>query len=313
MRTFVVGTRQSHLAMTQTGHVIAALESICREQGLPYTFEVKKIVTKGDRILDVTLSKVGGKGLFVKEIEQALMDGEIDMAVHSMKDVPSELPEGFVLGAVPEREDPRDCLISRVADSLDSLPPGAKIGTSSLRRSSQLKAYRPDLQVEWIRGNIESRMRKLETDGFDAVILAAAGLHRVGWQDQITAYIPEDISIPAVGQGALGIECREDDREALSLLSRLHHAETAQCVEAERAFLARLNGGCQVPLGAYAELRQIEGKPVIELSGMVGSPDGQTLLREKQSGTEPAKLGIQVADKLLAQGAAAILDEVRGG
>ncbi len=313
MRTIVVGTRQSHLAMTQTGHVVAALEKISREQGLAYTFEVKKIVTKGDRILDVTLSKVGGKGLFVKEIEQALMDGEIDMAVHSMKDVPSELPAGFVLGAVSEREDPRDCLISLVADSLDALPQGAKIGTSSLRRSSQLMAYRPDFQVDWIRGNIESRMRKLESEGFDAVILAAAGLHRVGWQDKITAYISEQISIPAVGQGALGIECREDDKEALALLSRLHHTDTARCVEAERAFLARLNGGCQVPLGAYAQLKQQDGDTIVELHGMVGSPDGKTLLRERQYGMDPAKLGVQVADKLLEQGAAAILDEVRGG
>lgn len=313
MRTIVVGTRQSHLATTQTGHVIEALDNICRTHGLAYSFEVKKIVTKGDRILDVTLSKVGGKGLFVKEIEQALIDGEIDMAVHSMKDVPSELPDGFALGAVTEREDPRDCLISRVGDSLDALPHGAKIGTSSLRRSSQLKAYRPDFQVEWIRGNIESRIRKLETEGFDAIILAAAGLHRVGWQDKITAYISEDISIPAVGQGALGIECRADDEEVLALLSKLNHDQTAQCVEAERAFLARLNGGCQVPLGAYAQWKQQGDKPVVELNGMVGSPDGKTLLRERNSGTEPAKLGVQVADKLLEQGAAAILDQVRGG
>ena len=185
-RVIVVGTRQSALALTQTGQVIDELERLCEKHGLPYEFEIRKIVTKGDRILDVTLSKVGGKGLFVKEIEQALLEGEIDMAVHSMKDMPSELPSGLVNGAVPRRVNPRDCIISRGGVPLSELPKGAVVGTSSLRRSSQLKAYRPDLDIRSIRGNIDSRIRKLETEGLDAIVLAAAGLKRMGWEDRIS-------------------------------------------------------------------------------------------------------------------------------
>lgn len=315
-RTIIVGTRQSQLALTQTGQVIDALKAICEEHALPYDFETRKIVTKGDRILDVTLSKVGGKGLFVKEIEQAMLSGEIDMAVHSMKDMPSVLQEGLVTGAVPRRVDPRDALISRNGLSLDELPQGAKIGTSSLRRSSQLKKYRPDLKLEWIRGNIDSRLRKLETEGFDAIILAAAGLHRMGWEDQITSFLPVEVCLPAVGQGALGIECRESDQEVRHLLSLYNDRDTELTVAAERQFLRVLNGGCQVPIGAYATLAQGDSEPGsgavrIELTGMVGTPDGRLVLKDVLTGGDPVKLGEEVAAKLISRGADEILAEVR--
>lgn len=316
MRTIVVGSRQSALALTQTGHVIDALTAISEEQGLDVHFEIKKIITKGDRILDVTLSKVGGKGLFVKEIEQALLDGEIDMAVHSMKDMPSELQEGLINGAIPPRVDPRDCLITRTGCSLEELPQGARLGTSSLRRASQLKLYRPDLQIESIRGNIDSRLRKLETEGFDAIMLAAAGLERMGWSDRITSFLPTEICLPAVGQGALGIECRADDMEMLQLLSLYNDDLTAITVTAERTFLAELNGGCQVPIGAYAVRLQSSDVPeeqsIIQLTGMVATPDGSIMLKETMQGTDPVALGIAVAAQLKSQGADRILAEVRG-
>jgi len=254
IRTIVVGTRQSALALTQTGQVIADLERLARELGLAVRFETRRIVTKGDRILDVTLSKVGGKGLFVKEIEQELLAGGIDIAVHSMKDVPHTLEDGLVIGAVPRREDPRDALIARAARSIAELPRGARVGTSSLRRVCQLKRLRPDLALEPVRGNIDTRIRKLETEGFDAIILAMAGLRRMGWEDRASAPIPVEDCLPAVGQGALGVECRADDEEMLSLLRRYNDETTARAVEAERSFLAELNGGCQVPIGAYAEI-----------------------------------------------------------
>ncbi|MBW4838237.1 MAG: hydroxymethylbilane synthase [Paenibacillaceae bacterium] len=314
-RTIVVGTRQSQLALTQTGHVIDDLKALCREHHLQFDFEIRKIVTKGDRILDVTLSKVGGKGLFVKEIEQAMLDKEIDLAVHSMKDMPSVLPDGLINGAVPRRVDPRDALISRSGLSLDELPQGAKVGTSSLRRASQLKAYRPDLVLEPIRGNIDSRLRKLEEEGFDAIILAAAGLLRMGWEHRITAYLPAEVCLPAVGQGALGIECREDDAEVRHLLSLYNDSETAVTVAAERRFLGVLNGGCQVPIGAYATLLPDEGssdssgRQRLQLTGMVGSADGAKILKESAEGVDPTELGEQVAGRLISLGAAALLQE----
>ncbi|MEJ8303150.1 hydroxymethylbilane synthase [Saccharibacillus sacchari] len=310
MRTIVVGTRQSALALTQTNQVIGALEKLAAELRLEVCFEVKKIVTKGDQILDVTLSKVGGKGLFVKEIEQALLNGEIDMAVHSMKDMPALLPEGLVNGAVPLRQDPRDCLISREGVDLDGLPHGAKVGTSSLRRSSQLLAYRPDLKLEWIRGNIDSRLRKLETEGFDAILLAAAGLKRMGWEDRITSYLPVEICLPAVGQGALGIECRENDAELLELLGHYQDGDTARTVAAERSLLSALNGGCQVPIGAYAVLD--EDGATVHLTGLVGKPDGSLLLKESATGTDPQALGHEVARLLADRGADEILEQARG-
>ncbi|QHW34150.1 hydroxymethylbilane synthase [Paenibacillus rhizovicinus] len=315
-RVIVVGTRQSALALTQTGQVIDQLKALSETHGLPYDFEIRKIVTKGDRILDVTLSKVGGKGLFVKEIEQALFDGEIDLAVHSMKDMPYELPEGLMNGAVPKRVDPRDCLITAGGIAFADLPQGAKVGTSSLRRSSQLMHARPDLQIESIRGNIDSRIKKLETEGFDAIVLAAAGLHRMGWDEKVSSFLSEELCVPAVGQGALGIECREDDADVRHLLSLLNDDATALTVAAERSFLGALNGGCQIPIGAHAKLvdegGQANGEALIELTGIVGSPDGTVLLKETVRGLNPESLGVEVANLLKAKGADRILAEVRG-
>ncbi|GFN33649.1 hydroxymethylbilane synthase [Paenibacillus xylaniclasticus] len=318
-RVIRVGTRQSALALTQTGQVIDQLKKLSDQHGLGYSFETVKIVTKGDRILDVTLSKVGGKGLFVKEIEQALLDGEIDMAVHSMKDMPFELPDGLMNGSVPKRVDPRDAIITSTGEGLDSLPEGAKVGTSSLRRACQLKHCRPDLELVSIRGNIDSRLRKLETEGFDAIVLAAAGLSRMGWESRITESLPIELCVPAVGQGALGIECRESDKEVRELLSLLNDPVSDLAVRAERSFLGALNGGCQIPIGAHAVVKlskdasegSLEGA-VIELVGIVGSPDGRILLKEIGKGTDPESLGQDVAAALRANGAEDILAQVRG-
>lgn len=301
MRTILVGTRQSMLALTQTKQVIATLEAICEREGLLFQFKIKKIVTKGDRILDVTLSKVGGKGLFIKEIEQALITKEVDIAVHSMKDMPWKLQEGLTIGAISEREDPRDCLIMRRGHSLDDLPQGAKVGTSSMRRGCQIQAYRPDLRIEPLRGNIETRLEKLGTAAYDAIILAAAGLHRMGWKNRITSYLSMELSLPAVGQGALGIECRTDDDEMRALLVHYHDANTARAIRAERALLGRLNGGCQVPIGAYAELKN--SSSIVRLTGLVGSVENGTVWTESMEGEHPEKLGIAVAERLLDLGA----------
>lgn len=318
MRKIVVGTRKSALALTQTNQVIAQLEQICQRDGIECEFVVHTIVTKGDQILDVTLSKVGGKGLFVKEIEQALLDNVIDIAVHSMKDMPADLADGLTIGAIPERVDARDCLISLNGLGIDALPVGARVGTSSLRRACQLKFHRPDLQVESIRGNIDSRLKKLESEGFDAILLAAAGLHRMGWTARVSAFLSAGVCVPAVGQGALGIECRAGDGFMLDLLSRFQHEATARCVRAERSFLRSLHGGCQVPIGAYAQEAAPEAvtsggeADVITLTGIVGSPDGAVLLRATVSGTQPEALGIELAEILKEQGAEQILAEVRG-
>ncbi|UVI28132.1 hydroxymethylbilane synthase [Paenibacillus spongiae] len=314
-RTIVVGTRQSALALTQTGQVIDQLKALCSEHNLPYDFEIRKIVTKGDRILDVMLSKVGGKGLFVKEIEEALLNKEIDLAVHSMKDMPYSLPDGLMNGATPKRVDPRDCLITKEGVTFDQLPQGALVGTSSLRRSCQLKHVRPDLRMESIRGNIDTRIRKLESEGFDAVVLASAGLYRMGWEERISSYVPVDICVPAVGQGALGIECRVDDSGVRELLQWINDPETAFTVEAERSFLGALNGGCQIPIGAHAILldeKSSDGSPLLSLTGIVGSPDGSVLLKETRIGTDPKQVGIEAAEALKARGADRILAEVGG-
>lgn len=303
MRKIVVGSRQSALALTQTHWVIDRLKSL----GLPFDFEVKKIVTKGDRILDVTLSKVGGKGLFVKEIEQALLDGEIDMAVHSMKDMPALLPEGLMIGCIPKRVDVRDVLISENGVPLASLPEGSIVGTSSLRRAAQIKALRPDLVIEPIRGNVETRMRKLKEENFSAIILAAAGLERMEWKGNITEFLPVDVSLPAVGQGALAIECRENDAEVLALLAKLNDPDTARAVEAERAFLRTLEGGCQVPIAAHAT---VTGETV-SLTGLVADPEGLTVLKETMESTQPEQLGVTLAEKLKEQGAGDILEKVK--
>ncbi|MGO4888599.1 hydroxymethylbilane synthase [Anaerobacillus sp. MEB173] len=305
MRKVIIGSRKSNLALTQTEWVIDQLKKLDDR----FEFEIKKIVTKGDQILDVTLSKVGGKGLFVKEIEQAMMDREIDMAVHSMKDVPSVLPEGFTIGCVPKRVDPRDAFISNGHVKLADLPAGSIVGTSSLRRSAQILAKRPDLQVKWIRGNIDTRIRKLKEEDFDAIILAAAGLQRMGWSDDIvTEFLDADFCLPAVGQGALGIECREEDTELRELLKKLNDEVTERTVAAERAFLYKIEGGCQVPIAAYATLTE-DG--LVSLTALVGSPDGKVLLSEQMTGDDPIQLGESIAERLLSQGAKEILDAVK--
>lgn len=304
MRKIIVGTRQSNLAVTQTEWVIDQL----KKAGVPNEFELKKIVTKGDRILDVTLSKVGGKGLFVKEIEQAMYDKEIDFAVHSMKDMPAMLPEGLIISAVPVREDHRDAFISKSGKTLMELPEGAVVGTSSLRRSAQLLAARPDLNIKWIRGNIETRLRKMREEDYDAIILAVSGLKRVGLNEElITEYLNEQICVPAVGQGALAIESRADDAELQAIVSKINDPLTARTVQAERTFLHLLEGGCQVPIGGYAHL---EGEDVA-LSAFVGTPDGKTLLKETVRAKDPAEAGKLAAERLIEKGAKQIVEQVK--
>ncbi|OZI11289.1 hydroxymethylbilane synthase [Bacillaceae bacterium SAS-127] len=304
MRKIIVGSRRSKLALTQTNWVIAQLKKINPD----YDFEVKEIVTKGDRILDVTLSKVGGKGLFVKEIEQAMFDKEIDIAVHSMKDMPAVLPEGLTIGCIPVREDHRDAFISKGHVKLADLPAGAIIGTSSLRRSAQILALRPDLEIKWIRGNIDTRLAKLETEEYDAIILAAAGLARMGWsKDIVTEFLDADLCLPAVGQGALAIECREDDEEVLELLAAFTSPETKQTVEAERAFLHQMEGGCQVPIAGFAT---IEGDET-QLTALVASPDGKTIFKEIVKGKDPQAVGEQAAALLSERGAKKLIEDVK--
>ncbi|MEW5320846.1 hydroxymethylbilane synthase [Geobacillus thermoleovorans] len=304
MRNIVVGSRRSKLALTQTKWVINELKQL----GAPFTFEVKEIVTKGDRVLDVTLSKVGGKGLFVKEIEHELLAGGIDMAVHSMKDMPAVLPEGLVIGAVPRREDARDVLVSKGNRALHDLPAGSVIGTSSLRRSAQLLAYRPDLTIKWIRGNIDTRLAKLESEEYDAIVLAAAGLARMGWgNDVISDYLSFDVCVPAVGQGALAVECREDDDELRRWLSRLNDEQTERAVRAERAFLQQMEGGCQVPIAGYAEA---DGG-IVRLTALVASPDGKEKYKEMVTGADPEAVGRQAAAVLIEQGAKALIERVK--
>ncbi|MEQ6375757.1 hydroxymethylbilane synthase [Bacillaceae bacterium S4-13-58] len=304
MRKIIVGSRQSKLALTQTNWVIEQL----KKSNPSFDFEVKKIITKGDEILDVTLSKVGGKGLFVKEIEQAMLDKEIDMAVHSMKDMPAELPPGFVIGGIPDREDHRDAFISKNHKTLKELPSGAIVGTSSLRRSAQVLAVRPDIEIKWIRGNIDTRLEKLKTEDYDAIVLAAAGLKRMGWSDDVvTEYLEPEVCVPAVGQGALAIECREDDEELRELLQAFTNRHTETTVQAERTFLHLLNGGCQVPIAGYAFLEKDE----VVLTALVGTPDGQTLLKETVRGKDPVKVGIEAANLIRERGGKGIIDSVK--
>ncbi|MEX1029574.1 MAG: hydroxymethylbilane synthase [Paenibacillaceae bacterium] len=311
-RHIIVGTRKSVLAVTQTNQIIQLLQDISLQHGFDYEFRAKNLVTQGDRILDVTLSKVGGKGLFVKEIEQALIEGEIDLAVHSLKDMPAELLDGLMIGAVPKRVDPRDCLITANNCKLADLPYGARIGTSSLRRICQLKAFRSDLQLESIRGNIDTRILKLKSEGFDAIMLASAGLFRMGWENRISEYLDPVLCLPAVGQGALGIECRTEDMQIRELLDLLNDPWSAHTVMAERSFLKTLNGGCQVPIGAYAEveLQSNHELGMIRLTGMVGSPDGDIILKETMTGIDPTELGVRLGELLISQGANRILDQV---
>ena len=303
LKQLKIGTRASRLALWQAEWVQSELEK--RYPGIDVS--LVKIKTIGDKILDVPLAKVGGKGLFVKEIEEAMLRGDIDIAVHSMKDVPTEFPDGLGIDCITMREDPRDALVSHGA-GFASLARGARIGTSALRRQAQLLKVRPDLEMVVIRGNVETRIGKLETDGLDGVILAAAGLKRLGFADRITEYLPVDFSLPAIGQGALGIECRLGDETVREAIAFLNHAETSQAVRAERALLWRCEGGCQVPIAAHGTMR--DGN--LHLTGFIASVDGRRSVRGSISGPGELceKLGIALAEKLLRDGAANILREV---
>ncbi len=298
-----IGTRASQLALWQANWVKSELEK--RYPGMEVS--LTKIKTIGDKILDVPLAQVGGKGLFVKEIEEAMLRDEIDIAVHSMKDVPTDFPEGLGLHCITEREDPRDALISRNVKFAD-LPQGARIGTSALRRQAQLLKLRPDLQMVIIRGNVETRIRKLEDDKLDAVILAAAGLKRLGFTDKVAEYLDTELSIPAIGQGALGIECRLADPIITKTIAFFNHPETAYAVRAERALLKRCEGGCQVPIAAYGTISGGQ----LKLVGFIAAVDGSRSVRGELSGpmTECVNIGIQLADQLLAAGGKVILEEV---
>jgi len=274
------------------------------------TVTLQRIKTSGDMILDVPLAAIGGKGLFVKEIEEALLRGEIDLAVHSMKDVPTVLPDGLDILCVPAREDPRDVLVSRDSCSLDQLPKGSRVGTSSLRRQAQLLHYRLDLRIELLRGNLDTRLRKLHNGEYDAIVLAAAGLSRMGWSNKVTEYLPPEVSLPAIGQGALGLEGRRKDGFVQALVEKLEHSPTRTAVMAERALLERLEGGCQVPIAAHAT---VKGDTLI-MDGLIASVDGRQLIRDTIQGpaSEAQGLGMQLAEKLLAQGGDVILHEIYG-
>ncbi|HCV79370.1 hydroxymethylbilane synthase [Pseudomonas oryzihabitans] len=306
LREIRIATRQSALALWQADYVKARLEAA--HPGLRVT--LLPMTSRGDKLLDAPLAKIGGKGLFVKELENALLDGSADIAVHSMKDVPMEFPAGLGLYAICEREDPRDAFVSNRYHGLAELPQGSVVGTSSLRRQAQLLALRPDLEIRFLRGNVNTRLAKLDADDYDAIILAAAGLIRLGFAERIREYLTVEDSLPAGGQGAVGIECRTDDAEVHTLLEPLHHFDTERRVAAERALNRRLNGGCQVPIACYA----VQEGELLWLRGLVGQPDGGLLLRAEARGplNDPAGLGVTVAEDLLAQGAQGILDAVYG-
>ena len=297
----VIASRESALAMWQAEHIRDRLRALYPQTQV----SILGMTTQGDQILDVTLSKIGGKGLFVKELETALENGSADIAVHSLKDVPMNLPDGFMLPCIGEREDPRDAFISNKFANLASLPAGAVVGTSSLRRESQLRARFPHLKIEPLRGNVQTRLRKLDEDQYAAIILAAAGLKRLGLGERIRDIISSEDSLPAVGQGALGIECRDDRADLVALLAPLHHADTAACVLAERAMSRALSGSCQVPLGGFAEVNGTQ----LRMRGFVATPDGARLIRAEHLGSvmNPEALGNAVAQDLLAQGAGEIL------
>lgn len=303
-KTLRIATRKSPLALWQANYVKAQLETL--HDGL--SVELIGMTTKGDKILDTPLAKVGGKGLFVKELEVALLENRADLAVHSMKDVPVEFPDGLGLHVVCEREDPRDAFVSNHFRSLDDLPNGARIGTCSMRRQCQIAEKRPDLKILELRGNVNSRLAKLDDDQYDAIILAAAGLKRLGMGDRIALEIPPEISLPAVGQGAVGIECRSDDESTLALLAPLNHRDTWIRVAAERAMNNRLQGGCQVPIAGYSELHGDQ----IRLRGLVGEPDGSLVVRDAVTGAveNAEQLGHELAEHLLEQGAKYILDKL---
>lgn len=297
----VIATRESALALWQAHHIQARLRALYPA----LTVDILGMTTEGDRILGSSLAKIGGKGLFVKELEDALLSGRADIAVHSMKDVPMHLPPSFALAVITERADPRDAFVSNRYAALGELPQGARVGTSSLRRESQLRATRPDLKVEPLRGNVQTRLRKLDDGGYDAIILAAAGLKRLGLEDRITCLLRPDESLPAVGQGALGIECLSARNDLLQLLAPLNHPFTAACVRAERALSRSLAGSCTVPLAGYAEV--LEGR--LHLRGFVGAPDGSRQARATADGElgDPEAVGTAAAERLRALGASEIL------
>lgn len=308
LRSLRIASRGSELALWQADSVSDHLRAM--HPDLRVSIEI--IRTTGDRILDVPLAKIGDRGLFTKEVDEALLDGRADLAVHSLKDLPTVIPEGLHLAAIGHREDPRDVLIGPRghALTLNSLAPGARIGSSSLRRRSQLNHLRPDLEVVDLRGNLNTRLAKLDEGAYDAIILAAAGVLRLGWDDRISAFLSPEIWLPAVGQGALAIVARANDDEMAALLTSFHHSATAACVEAERNFLRALEGGCQVPIGALAT---IESDDLLSLDGFVGSLDGTVVLREQRQASlaEAAALGTDLAETLLARGAGVILQAIR--
>ncbi|MBS0881666.1 hydroxymethylbilane synthase [Pantoea sp. JGM49] len=306
-KIFRIATRQSPLALWQAQYVQQRL--MAAHPGVQV--ELVPMVTKGDIILDTPLAKVGGKGLFVKELELAMLENRADLAVHSMKDVPVDFPEGLGLVTICEREDPRDAFVSNLYNSIDELPQGAIVGTSSLRRQCQLSARRPDLIIRSLRGNVGTRLGKLDAGEYDAIILAAAGLKRLNLDDRIRQAMPAEISLPAVGQGAVGIECRLDDHELITLLQALNHDDTDVCVRAERAMNTRLEGGCQVPIGSFAVLEDNQ----LWLRGLVGSPDGQQMVVGERRGPREnaVQMGISLAEELLDGGARDILRDVYQG
>ena len=302
-----IATRKSPLALWQAEHVAARLRSA--HPGVDVV--LLPMSTKGDQILDRSLAAIGGKGLFIKELEIALEERRADLAVHSMKDVPADLPAQFTIGAILERADPRDALVAPRAGTLDALPSGARVGTSSLRRRAQLLAARPDLRIEALRGNLNTRVRRLDEGSLDAIVLACAGLARLGWEQRIAARLPLEVSLPAVGQGAIGVECRADDTTILARLAALEHPPTRVAVDAERAFSRRLGGGCQSPVAAHATL---DGGR-LGLRGLVASTDGRRVLRDGLSGTADAAaaLGEALAQRMLAAGARELLDLLAEG
>lgn len=306
-RIIRIATRKSALALWQAEYVKEQLEIHYPQVQV----ELLPMVSRGDKILDVPLAKVGGKGLFVKELEQAMLEGRADIAVHSMKDVPMEFPEGLGLAVVCPREDPRDAFVSNQFESLESLPEGSVVGTSSLRRQCQLLSSRPDLEIRFLRGNVNTRLQKLDDGEYDAIILASAGLLRLGFEDRIRQRIEPEECLPAGGQGAVGIECRNNDAELIALLNALHCEDTSVCVSAERSMNRHLEGGCQVPIGCFAELQKDNQ---LWLRGLVGSPDGEMIIEADISGPreDSEALGVALADQLLNAGARDILSEVYG-
>ena len=304
-RVVKVVSRDSALAMWQTNFVIDCL----RKATDAYEFEIVSLKTKGDKILDVSLAKIGDKGLFTKELEDGLLSGEMDFAVHSLKDIPTVLPEGLQLSAMLTRHNPADVLISEKYDSFDALPEGAKVGTSSLRRRAQLLNKRPDLNIQDLRGNVNTRMRKLKEENFDGIILAAAGVERMEWKEAITEELSYDLCLPAVSQGVIAVETRSDDPEIIALVQLIHDTESELCVKAERALLRALEGGCQIPIAGHAH---IEGEELI-LDGLVGSIDGKTIIRDQVRGDKEfaERIGEELAEKLSAKGGKAILEQIR--